>query len=513
MITDVPPIEAFTRRGVLVAAGCLVGGVRADARAAAAAAGLGDVGASRVDLSSASRELKRLYGSEGAQLWSNGAASALQAVLEDAGRHGLDPRPYVALIERSVTHSERDLNLSTAALAYARALTHGVVNPSQIFEIYTLPRDDVDLVAGLKLAIQQRQIGSWLGTLAPQDSDYCVLSAAYVAFAGQSRSPDRPKIPSGPLIKLGSRDSRRPAVVAALSQELSSASSAGAPGVIWTADDEAFLRHFQRSRGLREDGVVGPNTLSLLNASPRDKARRLAVNLERLRWLQRSPPPTRIDVNSAASTLAYIVEGKVAWTTPVVPGRPGHETPQLQASFEQLVVNPPWNVPASIARREITPRGPAYLRRHHMRRVGSRIVQSPGPWAALGQVKFDMQNRYAIYLHDTPSKSLFLRSQRHLSHGCVRVAEAVAFARQLAAVSGQAARFDRLLTSGRTGVIQLFDIITVRLIYQTALVDDEGAVIFRPDVYGWDVRTAEAMGLTAPTQDGVERVVSAPLGP
>ncbi len=126
-----------------------------------------------------------------------------------------------------------------------------------------------------------------------------------------------------------------------------------------------------------------------------------------------------IDVNTAACTLSYIVDDQIAWTTMVVAGRPGHETPQLQASFERLVVNPPWYVPASIARHEITPKGSAYLARHHMRRVSGRIIQSPGPWAALGEVKFDMQNRYAIYLHDTPSKGLFSRHQRHLSHGCV----------------------------------------------------------------------------------------------
>lgn len=506
---------AFTRRGMLTGAGCVLGGVCAGAWAAPtwADAGLGDVSAGRVDLSSASEALKRLYGGEGARLWSSGAASALQAHLEDAGRHGLDPRPYLSLIANSTSTSERDLNLSKAALAQARALARGVADPTRIFAIYTLPRNDPDLVFGLRRAIQQGRVGSWLGQLAPQDAEYDALSAAYVAVAAQSRSPGPPKIAPGPLIKPGDTDRRRPEVVAALSRELPSASPPEATGFTWTSTDATFLKQYQRARGLREDGVVGPNTLSLLNAGPRDKARRLAVNLERLRWQQRNPPATRIDVNTAASTLAYIVEDKVAWTTPVVPGRPGHETPQLQASFERLVVNPPWHVPASIARREIWPRGAAYLRRHHMRREGGRIVQSPGPWAALGQVKFDMQDRYAIYLHDTPFKSLFSRSQRHLSHGCVSIADAVAFARRLARESRQGARFDRLLASGRTGTVQLDASIPVRLIYQTALVDDTGAVTFRPDVYGWDVRTAEAMGLAPPAREGVERMIAAPLGP
>lgn len=287
--------------------------------------------------------------------------------------------------------------------------------------------------------------------------------------------------------------------------------SPGSP--LWTMADAALLKTYQRSRGLAEDGIVGPNTLALLNASSGDKARRLAVNLERLRWLQRRPPATRIDVNTAASTLSYIVDNQVVWTTVVVTGSPGNATPQLQASFSQLVVNPPWYVPASIARREITPRGPAYLARNHMRRVSGRIIQAPGPWAALGQVKFDMQNPYAIYLHDTPAKAVFARSQRHLSHGCVRVKDAVAFARRLARESGNGADFDRTLASGRTGVVALASEIPVRLIYQTALVDEDGAVTFRPDVYGWDVRTAQSMGLTPPDQTGIEAITAAPLGP
>lgn len=237
------------------------------------------------------------------------------------------------------------------------------------------------------------------------------------------------------------------------------------------------------------------------------------LNLERLRWLQRTPPTTRIDVNTAASTLSYIVDNQIAWTTKVVPGRPGHETPQLQASFKRLVVNPPWYVPSSIARREITPKGPTYLVRHHMRGVSGRIIQSPGPWAALGAVKFDMKNRYAIYLHDTPSKAMFSRSQRHLSHGCVRVEHAVDFGRRLAASSRNGPRFERVLKSGKTGVVPLSAPIPVRLIYLTSLVGADGAVTFRPDVYAWDIRTAAAMGLTPPDQSGVEAITAAPIGP
>jgi murein L,D-transpeptidase YcbB/YkuD len=469
--------------------------------------------AARVDLTSASQDLRRLYGGDGAQLWSDGAAAALTARLLGADQHGLDPGPYLSLIDDSTSASARDLHLSMAALAYARALAHGLADPARIFGIYTLPRNHVDIAHELRLSLQQNRVGPWLDGLAPQDPEYLALSAAYVDVVGRSRSPTRPRIADGPTIGFGDTDGRRPDIVAALLQELPDAAPVGSVGLRWTRSDADLLKRYQRARGLREDGVLGRNSLALLNAGPHDKARRVAVNLERLRWLERKPPLTRIDVNTAASTLAYIEDGKVEWVTPVVPGRPGRETPQLQASFSRLVVNPPWYVPSSIARREILPKGPTYLRRHHMRRDGERVIQSPGPWAALGQVKFDMQDRYAIYLHDTPAKAVFDRSQRHLSHGCVRVRDAVVFARRLAEASGEGDRFDRILRSGRTGVVPLASSIPVRLIYQTALVGEGGVVTFRPDVYGWDVRTAAAIGLAPPAQDGVEPITAALLGP
>jgi murein L,D-transpeptidase YcbB/YkuD len=487
--------------------------VRAFAQAAGGGATVGDIGASQIDLDSASKALQRLYGAQRGPLWSGRTAAALDRSLGAASAHGLDPQPYLSLIEDSRTAADRDLNLSRAALAYAKALAKGLLDPSDIFDIYTLPRDKPDLVEGLKDALAQERLPSWFDSLAPQDSRYAALSAAYLDMAGRPRLSDAPPIAPGPLIRPGETDGRRAAILAALAREGATATTTPTQGLVWTQADADLLKTYQRARGLAEDGVLGRNTLALLNASPRDKARRLAVNLERLRWLERRPPPTRIDVNTAASTLSYIVDDQIVWTTLVVPGRPGHETPQLQASFERLVVNPPWHVPASIARREITPRGAGYLARHHMRRVSGRIVQSPGPWAALGEVKFDMQDRYAIYLHDTPSKGVFLRSQRHLSHGCVRVDHAVAFARRLAASSANGARFDRILKSGQTGVVPLRAAIPVRLIYLTALVDVDGAVSFRPDVYGWDVRTAAAMGLTPPTQEGIEAIAAAPLGP
>src|SRR3546814_1721037 len=131
------------------------------------------------------------------------------------------------------------------------------------------------------------------------------------------------------------------------------------------------------------------------------------VNLDLRRWLNRTPPATRIDVNTAAATLDYWHGGIPVDSRRVVVGQPDWEPPQLSSAIFRLVANPTWTVPKSIERSEMAAKGANYLRRNNMVRRDGWIVQLPGPDNALGQVKFDMRNDYAIYLHDTPAQHLF----------------------------------------------------------------------------------------------------------
>ena len=146
---------------------------------------------------------------------------------------------------------------------------------------------------------------------------------------------------------------------------------------------------------------------------------------------------------------------------------------------------------------EIAPKGPGYLARNNMERRDGWIVQLPGPDNALGQVKFDMRNDESIYLHDTPAKHLFQQNQRHFSHGCVRVEDALGFARMIAEAGGKLREFEQALGTGEETFVQLDDEIPVRLLYHTAFVDGSGNVVFRTDPYGWDDSVAEALGYEA----------------
>ena len=229
------------------------------------------------------------------------------------------------------------------------------------------------------------------------------------------------------------------------------------------------------------------------SAEAGERARQIAVNLERLRWLERNPPATRIDVNTAAAFLEYRRDGALRDRRNVVVGQPDWETPQLGSPIFQLVAHPIWRVPESILEDELKEKSPAYLAAQGMEWRDDRLVQLPGPKNSLGQVKFDMRNDQAIYLHDTPAKTLFGRTERHRSHGCVRVQDAIGFALLLAHDDGILIDFQEALTKGEESFVKLKSEVPVRLMYRTAFLDN-GKVRLVDDAYGWDDDLAYALG-------------------
>ena len=445
--------------------------------------------------------LVRFYESRGWQpAWTEDSARALVEAIGGAGRHALDPGAFLAGAERSDEPAAREAGLTLAALDYAGALAHGRVDPERLRTVYEVQRPQADLATGLQRAVEQGDVGAWLESLAPRDPEYRALAEAYaaaVAAAGSRRAP----IPAGAAIRPGRSDARVPAVVQALRAEgyLAAAADGAQPqpaGNRYTPEIVEAVRRLQQDHGLEATGVIGAETMAALNGTSFDRARTLAVNLERRRWLPREAPDTRIDVNTAAAELAYWRGGSVVDRRRVVVGQPGNETPEIASPIFRLVANPTWTVPESIAEEEILPKGAGYLARNNMRMVDDQIVQGSGPDNALGLVKFDMRNDHAIYLHDTPAKALFGQDRRHFSHGCVRVQDALGFARMIASQEGVLDDWQEAQSGGDEAFVPLPREIPVRLLYHTAFLDG-GRIRFRPDVYGWDEDVAEALGLAA----------------
>ena len=465
--------------------------------------------------------VRKFYEGRGWQpVWTGERAEQLNAALTDSVRHAIDAKSFVEHATRGASAAEREAGLTLAAIEYGQALATGAVDPRKIYEVYTVPMPKVDVVGGLARAVEQGGVGEWLAGLAPQDAEYKALSDAYLAYRQKAAQERRAAVASGEQIKPGRKDPR----IVQIRESLRAngylpapppadekAKAAPADATLYTPDLVAAVRKVQADYGIEADGVIGNSTLEALNTGARDRARILAVNLERRRWLERSPPATRIDVNTAAAELHYWKDGREKDRRRVVVGQPDWETPELGSPIFRLVANPPWTVPDSIAEEEILPKGPAYMAKENIVMKNGRLVQEPGPKSALGLVKLDMANDEQIYLHDTPAKALFASSQRHASHGCTRVENAVEFARLIAQDDGKLEAFDKALASGKETPVELARQIPVRLLYHSAYLDG-GRVVFRTDPYGWDDKLAAALGLGGQVRPRVKTHV-ADVGP
>jgi len=386
-----------------------------------------------------------------------------------------------------VQQAEGERRLRATVVDYARA-QRGLTVPAGAW-----PRDwgqkpsSFDAEAELNAAIRAGKLKEWLADLPPKTPTYQALQTAYVAYLQGEPPPPRPKVTAGPLA-LGSQDKATAAFRTRLALDLPELAEIPPETPV---DDAliAALQRYQTERGLAPSGYLDDATVAKLNAPVLNPVDLLRANLERQRWLPRGEPATRIDVNIASAEMNYFVDGEPVTHMLVAAGKRGDETPMLTSAIDSLVLNPPWYVPARIAREEIVPKGSAYMRARGFVWRDGRLIQRPGPTAALGRVKFDFPNDYAVYLHDTPSKSAFNRAQRTVSHGCVRLARAVELARTLVAQQPgwSAERLDKVLASGRTTRVKLDRPVPVRLMYQTA-VPQADQITYLPDVYGWDTQ-------------------------
>lgn len=421
--------------------------------------------------------------------WTDGNLRQLREAISRRVQHGLDHLNFEAKGDGPEAQTE-------VALRYAAALAHGASDPAKLYDIYTVPRPKPDLRAGVARAMADGKLSDWLESLAPQSKEYRALSKAYVALIRQADTPAAAIPATSQAIEPGQSDGRVPAIARQLvASDYLDKEHAG--GERYSEPMVRAVKRMQQDFGIKPDGSIGSQALEILNLSDADRARAIAVAMERTRWLDRAPPATRIDVNLAAARLSYWRDGKLANVRKVVVGEPGTETPQLGSPIYRLVANPTWTVPRSIERKEIAGKGAAYMRRNNMVRKDGWIVQQPGPKNSLGLVKFDMKNEHQIYLHDTPAKQLFAEVQRQRSHGCVRVEDAEGFAAMLAQDAGITVQWNKARATGKESFVPLPHEIPVRMLYQTVLFDDQGEPVVRADPYGWNDRVSVALGFKA----------------
>jgi murein L,D-transpeptidase YcbB/YkuD len=257
------------------------------------------------------------------------------------------------------------------------------------------------------------------------------------------------------------------------------------------------LKHFQDRHGLAVDGIYGTKALAELNVPLSKRIEQVRLGLERLRWLPRTSTGRRIAVNIADFKAYVFDDDRVTFETRAVVGKLFHETPMFTGRMTYIVINPYWNVPSSIARKELLPKAkadPGYLARNHFEYDGTSIRQRPGPWNSLGRFKFMFPNPHNVYLHDTPARTLFNEADRAFSHGCVRLEKPAELAELLLAEQGWTAqRIRAAVQTGVETVVNLDKPIPVYISYITAFLGADGLLHFRRDVYGRDKRLLDAL--------------------
>jgi murein L,D-transpeptidase YcbB/YkuD len=347
-------------------------------------------------------------------------------------------------------------------------------------------------------------------------------------------------------LKVGTTDPRVPVLrqrlaitgdLAAVAKSMPIPPTVPAPSTVPAATPELFdttleaaLKHAQRRHRMDVDGVLGPGTTRALNVPATQRVDQLRVNLERARQVlhEVKDDGALVVVDIAGFEVRYLVDGQRRWRTRAVVGQPFRETPVFRSTIDNIVVNPTWTVPPGILAKDILPtlrrNDRSILKRKRLSvidRNGNKLNpanidfsrysasnfpfmlrQDAGPDNALGVVKINFPNPHLVYLHDTPSKTLFNETVRAFSSGCIRTERPLELAEMLLADPARwdRAALDAAVAAGDTRTLRLAKKVPVLIIYWTADRDDDGSVVFKPDPYSRDAR--ELAALDAPFRRG-----------
>ena len=495
-------------------------------------------------------QIGKLYEDNGYRLlWSDGekptaAAISLLQQLRLAGDRGLDPEDYpgnrlayllIDLLDAPHAGIEQwalfDAGLSRAGVRFLSDVHLGRVDPALMGHDLSVGRIKLDIPTTLTHLSSAVDVAAAVDALEPQFSHFALLKAKlsqYRALAGEDGLNDLPPLPAKSLKPgdeySGAAKLRR--LLAALGDAPQAAPDAPPPQSLSPALVDA-LKHFQGRHGEKADGVLGAATYVQLTRPLTERVRQIELTMERWRWLPAELVTAPIIVNipqfrlfafeSTADSEAHIRQMDVI----VGKSFDSTQTPVFAADMSYLIFRPYWEVPYSIALKEVVPtarNNPADIERRQMEIVSGggdsatvmpntrenvelvakgtlRLRQRPGPNNSLGLVKFMMPNAYNVYLHSTPAQSLFAETRRDFSHGCVRVSDPVGLAQYVLRDVPEWTREKILaaMNGARPLTVTLKNRIRVFIVYGTALATEKGNVLFFDDIYRHDERLQKAL--------------------
>jgi L,D-transpeptidase YcbB len=479
-------------------------------------------------------------------------AEALVQVIGQAEREGMRATGYhlssiqkllSALAQTSfdmswtpVSWIDSELLLTDAFFMYGSHVLAGQIDPRELNEVWFANRLGVDLETALQDASETSRVADLVQNLRPRHAGYAGLQKALSWYRTISTRGGWPIIADGPKLQRGDRGTR----VAALRKRLLLTAdldrASAAVDDVFDAALEQGVQRFQERHGLDADGVVGASTLAALNVPAPARVRQIELNMERWRWIPQELGERYILVNIANFALDIVEHGQSVLAMKVVVGKPARRTPFFGADMTHLVLSPHWYVPATIAIQDKLPlirRDPGYVARQKFKvfrtaedgvaRIDPRSVdwssvsarnfpytlrQDPGPRNALGGVKFMLPNPYHVYLHDTPSRELFAKTERAFSSGCIRLEKPIELAEYLLRDDPRWSRQKILATieKGSEQIVHLPTSIPVYLLYWTAWAGDDGVVHFRKDLYERDKVLDKALGDAIPSPRGEEKI-------
>jgi murein L,D-transpeptidase YcbB/YkuD len=398
---------------------------------------------------------------------------------------------------------------------------YGRVDPSSLDPRWNFNSRPIgpDPLQTLQNAIDSRSLIEFADKFFARGPLYLQLRTALKEYRQIKADGGWPNVPDGPTLKAGMSDERVAKIAKRLVITGDIADAAMDADNIYSDDLVRGVTLFQERHGLETDGAIGPSTLEALNVPVETRIDQLRINLERARWVLGGIENDFIVVNIAGFRAYLVNESKVIWETKVQVGKTYHQTPVFRDEMAYVVMNPTWTVPYSIASKEMLPRiqsDPDYFKtrtfdvrnragenvdpetidwsKHSRRNLPYTFVQRPGPRNALGRIKFIFPNQYSVYLHDTPSKSLFGRSERAFSHGCIRTQNPFDLAELLLRPKGwDRERIDAQIESQETKTVHLAEPLPILLLYWTTDIGPNGEQHFYKDVYERDEKILAAL--------------------
>ncbi|MGB2957562.1 MAG: L,D-transpeptidase family protein, partial [Bacteroidota bacterium] len=411
--------------------------------------------------------------------------------------------------------ADYDLLLMDAMIRMVYHMLVGKVDPERLDPNWNLSQDiqAVDPVAGIRDALTSGALYQFLERTKPTAPYYVRLKKALADYRAIQEAGGWEAVPEGQTLKPGMTDRRIPAIRERLAVTGDLPKAENRTSEIFDTQLEEAVKQFQRRHRIADDGVIGKGTLAEMNVPVAARIDQIRVNLERGRWVLQDIDREYVLVNIAGFHAAHVRDGAFDFLARVQVGKPYRKTPVFKAELKYIVFNPTWTVPPTILAKDVLPaikKDPSYLNRKNMdvvthsgkvldpstidwsRYSGSdfpyMIRQGPGPTNALGLVKFIFPNQYFVFLHDTPSKSLFDRETRTFSSGCIRVENPFELAERLLddPEKWNRAEIDKVIRSEKTQTVYLNRPMPVVILYWTAYVDEVGQVHFMGDVYERD---------------------------